>query len=94
MRLPANAEFLDQPVVEFARPFAAEESDDRLAAGEELRPVAPTAVRRVAERDTRRVAAVPGILGFPRLFDRGVAGERRDGRANFQGGLLVARLRR
>ena len=55
--LAEGPEFLDQPVVEFARPFAGQERLDRLAALQELGAVAPAAVRRIGERDARGVAA-------------------------------------
>src|SRR5438128_6622170 len=45
----AGPQFLDQPVVQFLGPFAAEERLDRLAALQELLAVAPDAVRRIGE---------------------------------------------
>src|SRR5690606_16593618 len=43
-------ELLDQAVLQLACPLALEERDDGLAPLDELRPVAPAAVRRIGER--------------------------------------------
>jgi hypothetical protein len=43
-------EFLDQPIVEFFRPFPCEKGDNLGATAHELRTIAPSAVRRVGER--------------------------------------------
>ena len=54
---------LDEAVVELAPPFAGQERDDRLAAGEDFGAIAPAAVDRVGERDTFGIARIPGVLG-------------------------------
>src|SRR5262245_42430989 len=64
----AGPQFLDQAIVELARPLALKESDDLAAASQELVAVAPYAVRRVGERDAQRLAAVPGVLGQPHFL--------------------------
>src|SRR5258708_7312759 len=69
-------DFLDQPVVELAIPLSRQESFDRLASPEEFGAVAPTTVGSVGERDARRIARVPGILGQTRLLGGGFDGER------------------
>lgn len=53
-----------------ARPFGSEERLDLGAADEEGRSVPPAAVWCVGERDARRVAAVPGVLGQTHLVGR------------------------
>src|SRR3954454_24795551 len=53
---------LDEPVVELLGPLAREELDDRVAPGEELRPVPPPAPGRVRERNPLWVAGVPPVL--------------------------------
>src|SRR6266481_8507586 len=55
-------QFLDQTVIELARPLAPKKCDDLLAAGEELTPVAPSARRVVSERNPLRIARIPRIL--------------------------------
>src|SRR3546814_4024018 len=66
-----------QAVVHFALPFALQQGLDGRAPFDEFGPVAPAAVRRIGERDFRRVAAVPGIFGQPRLLGGGLGIERR-----------------
>ncbi len=69
-------ELLDQPVIKFFRPFAGEEGDNLLAAGDEFGPVPPLAVRRVDERDLLRVTAVPAIFRQTDFGGGGFCGER------------------
>src|SRR5260370_12397125 len=52
--LVERPEFLDQPVIELAVPFAPQERLDRRAALQKLRAVAPAAVDRIGERNPRR----------------------------------------
>src|ERR1700730_6058655 len=73
-------EFLDQPVVELAVPLSRQKGFDRLASLQEFGAVAPTTSGGVGERDARRIARVPGILGKTRLFGGGFVGERRERR--------------
>src|SRR5882724_2124721 len=68
---------LDQPVIQFALPFAREKSLDRLAALRELGAVAPVAVDRIALSNALRIAGVPGILGQPCLQSGRLGGEGR-----------------
>ena len=69
-------DFLDQAVVELAVPFARQERLDGLATLEELGAVPPAAVGRVGERNARRIARIPGVLGHARLLRGGLGGER------------------
>ena len=87
---PEGPEFLDQAIVELARPLALEEGFYGFAALEELGAIAPLAVRRVGQRDLRRIAAVPAILGKADLLGRGLLGEGRQGRT---GHASLSRLR-
>ncbi len=64
-------------IVEFARPFAGEESLDLLTAMNELCAVPPYAVDGISLRDPLRIAAVPGIFGEPCLLRGGLSGKRR-----------------
>src|SRR5207302_7564222 len=52
-------DFLDQAIVELALPLARQKLFDRLAALQQFRAVPPSAVARIGERDTLRIAAVP-----------------------------------
>ena len=61
-------QLLDEPVVEFAHPFAFEKRDDLLSALRKLAAIAPSAVGRVRERYALRVAAVPGVFGQANLL--------------------------
>ena len=72
---------LDQTIIELAGPFAVQEGDDLVPAGQELCAVAPAAVLRIGERHTLGVAAVPGILGEARFLGGGRSGERGQRRA-------------
>ncbi len=57
MRLSVKRpKLLDQPVVEFPRPFAAEESLNGFAAGYKLGCDSATGCRRIGERDLGRIA--------------------------------------
>src|ERR687887_1331699 len=78
-------ELLAQPVVELARPLAAQEVADRVAALEELVAVAPVGVLGVCPGHAVGVARVPGVLGGLHLAARGRLVERRDGRARLDG---------
>src|ERR1700733_8228896 len=64
-------EFLDQPIVELAVPFAGQKRFDRRAPLKELRTVSPPGVFGIGERHARRVAGVPRVLGPARLLRRG-----------------------
>ena len=79
--LAKGPDFLDQPVVELAVPFARQERLDGLATLEELGAVAPAAVGRVGERDASRIAGVPRVLGQACLLRGGLGGERGKRRA-------------
>src|SRR3984957_9531668 len=73
--LMKGPEFLDQPIVELAVPFAGEKRLDRRAALKELSPVSPPAVFRIGERDAGGIAGVPGVLRPARLLRRGFLSE-------------------
>src|SRR5262245_64927699 len=68
--------FLNQPIIEFAIPFAREKRLDLLAAVNELGAVAPDAVDGIAEGDAGGIASVPGIFGKARLLRGGLGCER------------------
>src|SRR5262245_39312828 len=55
-------QFLDQPVVEFPRPFAPKKGDDLLSADEEFGSVSPPALFAVAKSHFFRITRVPGIF--------------------------------
>src|SRR3984885_15872492 len=61
--LMKGPEFLDQPIVELPVPFAGQKRLDRRASLKEFGPVSPPAVFGIGERDARRVAGVPAVLG-------------------------------
>src|SRR6185369_6243142 len=69
--------FLDQTIIMFLGPFASQEGDDLLPPRNELRAVAPAAVRAVSQRHPVRITAVPAILGGTRLLRGGFGGEGR-----------------
>src|SRR5580704_16190594 len=73
--------FLDEPIIEFATPFAGEEGFNRLAAADEFGAIPPDAVDGVSERDAGRITGVPGILGEARLLRGGLRRERGQWRA-------------
>jgi hypothetical protein len=64
-----SPEFLDQPLVEFARPFASQERLDLDATAWKLSAIAPTAVESIGKRDARRVARIPCVLCRADLLD-------------------------
>jgi len=72
-------DFLDQPILQFMRPFTLEKIHDRRPTGQKFRAVSPMAVLRVGERHASRIAAVPGIFGQAGLLGRGRGIERREG---------------
>src|SRR3954454_12664397 len=79
---------LAQRVLLLAVPLAAQELDDRLAAGEELVAVAPLGVLGVRGGDALGLAGVPRVLGGLDLLAGGLLGERRQGRSH--GAILSA----
>src|SRR5262245_33726343 len=79
-----SPQFLDQPVVELARPFPPEKGDDLLPADQELRAVAPPALRTVGERDSLGIARVPSILRNAYLLDGSLKSKRRQRRPGFR----------
>src|SRR5690348_12079094 len=81
-------ELLDEPVVELLRPLAGEERHDRLAALDELRPVAPDAVHRIRAGDSLRLAGIPGVFGRADLLRSGLFVERRKRRTGHGGTFL------
>src|ERR1700730_17194834 len=67
-------DLLDQPVLELAIPLFRQKCLDRLASLEEFGAVAATTVGAVGERDARRIARVPGVLGQTRFLGGGFGG--------------------
>src|ERR1700730_10800109 len=73
-------DLLDQPVLELAVPFFRQKGFNRLTSLQKFGAVTPTTVGGVGERDARRIARVPGILGKTRFLGGGFRGERRERR--------------
>jgi hypothetical protein len=73
--LVKGPEFLDQPIIELAVPFAGEKRLDRGAPLKELGAVSPSAVFGIRKRDARRVARVSTVLGPARLLHSGFSSE-------------------
>ncbi len=59
-----------QTVIKFSRPFAAQELFDGFASLKKFAAVVPPGIRGVCERDSFRVAGVPGIFGGSNLRQR------------------------
>src|SRR3954465_12756648 len=76
--LVLRPEFLDQTVIQFVGPLAAEKSDDARPSDEELGAVSPAAILGVGERYVFGVARVPGILRQTRLSGRCFGREGRE----------------
>src|SRR5688572_33326462 len=74
-------EFFAQAVIEFTRPLAPEQFDDRGATADELDAIAPLGIFRVSERDAFRIAGIPAVFGKLDFQARGFLGERRQRRA-------------
>ena len=68
-------EFLDQPVVEFAPPFAGQERLNLGATAWKLSAIAPAAVESIGKRDARRVARIPCVLCRTDLLNGALFGE-------------------
>src|ERR1051326_278187 len=68
-------QFFDEPVVKLLGPFAGQELKDSLSSDQELGAVSPDRIQRVGERDSLRIARVPGVFRFAHLFDRGAGVE-------------------
>jgi hypothetical protein len=62
-------EFFDEPILEFFLPFARKQLHNLLTPIDELRPIAPSAVQRIAQRDLLRIAGIPAIFGFAYFLD-------------------------
>src|ERR1700731_3688616 len=71
-----SPQFLDQPVVEFARPLAREKRLDGIASLEEFGAIAPAAVRGIGKRNPNRIARVPSVLRQACLLGGGFQGKR------------------
>jgi hypothetical protein len=76
-------ELLRKAVVELAVPFAGQESDDLIAAGQKLGAVSPAAIDGVCQRNLVRIAGVPGVFGLANLFGGSGLGKWRKRRALF-----------
>src|ERR1700676_634761 len=74
-------ELLDQPVVQFARPFTRQERLDGVASLQELGAVAPATIFGIGKRDPSGLASVPRVLGHARLLGRGFQAKGRQGRS-------------
>src|SRR5262249_11008431 len=70
-------QFLDQPVVEFSRPFAPEKTDNLLPADEEFGSVAPPALLAVGKSHFFRITGIPSIFRQTDLLNGGIVGEWR-----------------
>src|SRR5262249_23741580 len=70
-------DFLDQPIVKLAIPFAREKRLDFLAAMNEFGAVSPNAVGGIGKGYASGVAGIPGIFGEARLLRGGFGGEGR-----------------
>src|SRR5690348_2585844 len=66
----------DEPIIQFARPFAREELDDRRPSDQELAAVAPPTFRVVGEADAVWVTCIPAILRGADLLECALAGKR------------------
>src|SRR5882762_4463833 len=73
--LAAAPDFLNKAVIEFAVPFACQKRLNGLASLQKLRTIAPADVRGVRKRDSRGIAAVPGILSQAHLVRCGLERE-------------------
>src|SRR5207302_11500286 len=76
-------EFLDEAVFQLARPLARQKGLDFVTASEEFGAVPPDAAGRIGERDARRIAAVPAILGGAHLLCCAYGGKGGEWRAGF-----------
>lgn len=72
-------QLLDQPIVQLMRPFTLKEGNDLLAADDELRAIAPPALRTIGERNLFGVSRVPGVFCCSDLLNSGFESERRNG---------------
>src|SRR6266850_5671945 len=76
-------EFLDEAVFQLALPLARQKGLDFATASKEFGAVPPDAPGRIGERDARRIAAVPAILGGAHLLCRAYSGKGGERRASF-----------
>ena len=76
-----SPQLLDQPVIEFACPLAAEECRDLAAALQKLDTISPCASGRVGESNLGRVAAVSAFFSGANLLFCSFFGEWREWRA-------------
>src|SRR5262245_18960203 len=73
-------QFLDQPVVEFPRPFAPKKGDNLLPADEEFGSVAPPALFAVGKSHFFRITRIPSVFRQTDLLNGGFISERRQWR--------------
>src|SRR5262245_54055782 len=73
-------QFLDQPVLEFPRPFASKKGDNLLPADEEFGPVAPPALIAVGKSHFFRITRIPSVFRKADLLNGGFVIERRQWR--------------
>lgn len=60
---PKSPQGFLEPIIQFLRPFAAQEGLDLVAPTQELGAVAPLTVRRISQRNALGIARVPRVLG-------------------------------
>lgn len=75
-------EFLDEPIVEFLRPFSGEKGDNLGSSVYKLRAISPSRVRCVGERYFLGIAGIPAVFCETNLLNGGVTGERWEGWAS------------
>lgn len=69
-------ELLDEAIVELLRPLASQEADDFLPTADEIRPIAPVAIRSINHRNELQIAGIPSVLSAPDLLFCGLMRER------------------
>src|SRR5262245_10580521 len=76
-------QFLDQAIVQFLVPFTDQKLHDGVAPGEKLGAVAPNAIGSVSQRDSLRLARIPGVFCNPDFLRSriGIKGRKRQSRA-------------
>src|ERR1700688_2552323 len=69
-------QLLDEPIVQFLRPFSGEKGDNLRSSVHKLGPISPSRVERVGERDFLSITGIPSVFSQANLLNRGLAGER------------------
>src|SRR5215475_10819868 len=68
-------QFLDQPVIDFPRPFAPKKGDNLLPADEEFGPVAPPALFAVGKSHLFRITRIPSVFRKADFLNGGFVSE-------------------